>query len=158
MPERYLAEGDPYHCHCRKTTRLLRDRLGFAENEVTVTFQSKFGPEEWLKPYTVDEVARLAAAGTTRIAIMAPAFSSDCVETLEEINGEIQHSFRAAGGLEFTYIPVPQRRRGAYRHDRVDPAPRDGGWDLIRGIRRKPKPRAGPAPGRTPPETPPWRA
>ncbi len=105
MPERYLAEGDPYHCQCRKTTRLLRDRLGFTDDEIVVTFQSRFGPEEWLKPYTVEEVARLAAAGKKRIAVMAPAFSSDCVETLEEINGEIRHAFEAAGGEEFTYVP-----------------------------------------------------
>ena len=105
MPERYLREGDPYHCHCRKTSRLLRQRLGFAEEEVVVTFQSRFGREEWLKPYTVEEVARLAQAGRRRIAVIAPAFSSDCVETLEEINGEIRESFLHAGGEEFTYIP-----------------------------------------------------
>ena len=85
MPERYLAEGDPYHCHCHKTTRLLRDRLGPGFGEVVVTFQSRFGKEEWLKPYTVEEVARLARAGRRRIAVMAPVFSADCVETLEEI-------------------------------------------------------------------------
>jgi ferrochelatase len=105
MPERYLNEGDPYHCQCRKTTRLLRDRLGFAEEEVVVAFQSRFGPEEWLKPYTVDEVARLAEAGKRRIAVIAPAFSADCVETLEEIAGEIRESFLHAGGEEFTYVP-----------------------------------------------------
>jgi ferrochelatase len=105
VPERYLREGDPYHCQCRKTTRLLRERLGLAPEEIVVTFQSKFGPEEWLKPYTVEEVARLAEAGKKRIAIMAPAFSSDCVETLEEINEEIRESFEHAGGESFTYIP-----------------------------------------------------
>ena len=105
LPERYLREGDPYHCQCRKTSRLLREKLGFAEDEVVVTFQSRFGPEEWLKPYTVDEVARLAKAGRKRIAVIAPAFSSDCVETLEEINEEIRGSFLDAGGEEFTYIP-----------------------------------------------------
>ncbi|MBA3325540.1 MAG: ferrochelatase [Rhodobacteraceae bacterium] len=105
VPRRYLLEGDPYHCQCQKTTRLLRARLGFAPDDVVVTFQSKFGPEEWLKPYTVEEVARLAAAGKKRIAIMAPAFSSDCVETLEEINEEIRESFEHAGGEAFTYIP-----------------------------------------------------
>ncbi len=105
MPERYLTEGDPYHCHCRKTTRLLRDRLGFPEQEVLVTFQSRFGREEWLKPYTVEEVARLAKAGNRHIAVMAPVFSSDCVETLEEINGEIREAFEHAGGETFTYIP-----------------------------------------------------
>lgn len=105
MPVRYLREGDPYHCHCQKTTRLLRARLGWADEEIAVTFQSKFGPEEWLQPYTVEEVARLARAGKRHIAIMAPAFSSDCVETLEEVKGEIHESFVHAGGQSFTYIP-----------------------------------------------------
>lgn len=105
VPERYLLEGDPYHCQCRKTTRLLRERLGWPEAEIVVSFQSKFGPEEWVKPYTVEEVARLARAGKKRIAVMAPAFSADCVETLEEINEEIRHSFVEAGGESFTYIP-----------------------------------------------------
>lgn len=105
MPERYLAEGDPYHCQCRKTTRLLGERLGWPEAEVVVSFQSKFGPEEWLKPYTVEEVARRARAGQRHVAVIAPAFSSDCVETLEEIEGEIRESFLHAGGEEFTYIP-----------------------------------------------------
>jgi ferrochelatase len=105
MPERYLREGDPYHCQCRKTTRLLRERLGFPEEEIRVSFQSRFGTEEWLKPYTVEEVARLARAGQRHIAVMAPAFSADCVETLEEIQEEIRGAFIAAGGESFTYIP-----------------------------------------------------
>ncbi len=105
VPKRYLTEGDPYHCHCQKTTRLLRERLGWEKDAVRVTFQSKFGPEEWLQPYTVEEVARLAEQGMKNIAVMAPAFSSDCVETLEEINEEIKESFEAAGGESFTYIP-----------------------------------------------------
>ena len=105
MPERYLAEGDPYFCHCHKTTRLLRDRLGPDFGEVVVAFQSRFGKEEWLKPYTVEEVARLARAGKRRIAVMAPVFAADCVETLEEIREEIRLAFLAAGGETFTYIP-----------------------------------------------------
>jgi len=105
VPERYLREGDPYHCQCWKTTRLLRERLGWGPDEIVVAFQSKFGPEEWVKPYTVEEVARQAAAGRKRIAVIAPAFSSDCVETLEEINEEIRESFVHAGGEAFTYIP-----------------------------------------------------
>ncbi|MFV0514551.1 MAG: ferrochelatase [Jhaorihella sp.] len=105
MPERYLAQGDPYHCQCARTTRLLRERLGWEDSAITTTFQSRFGPEEWLKPYTVDEVARLVRAGRKRIAICAPAFSADCIETLEEINQEIRDSFLAAGGESFTYIP-----------------------------------------------------
>ena len=73
--------------------------------DVVVSFQSRFGPEEWLKPYTVEEVARLAGAGKRHVAVIAPAFSSDCVETLEEINGEIRESFLHAGGEAFTYVP-----------------------------------------------------
>ena len=105
VPKRYLDEGDPYHCECQKTSRLLRERLGWPEAEVITTFQSRFGPEEWLKPYTVEEVARLAEEGVKRLAVVAPAFSSDCIETLEEINGEIREAFEEAGGEQFTYIP-----------------------------------------------------
>jgi len=105
MPERYLMQGDPYHCQCQKTSRLLRERLGWDKDKLVTTFQSKFGPEEWLKPYTVEDVARLAEAGKKRIAVIAPAFSADCIETLEEINEEIRESFEAAGGEDFAYIP-----------------------------------------------------
>jgi len=97
--------GDPYHCHCAKTSRLLRERLGWKAGAIETTFQSVFGPEEWLKPYTVKHVAELARQGKKRIAVMAPAFSADCIETLEEINGEIREAFEHAGGESFTYIP-----------------------------------------------------
>ncbi len=105
MPERYLQQGDPYHCQCVKTTRLLKERLGWADDQLVSTFQSRFGPEEWLKPYTVEFVAELARAGKKNIAVIAPAFSADCIETLEEINEEIHESFEDAGGESFTYIP-----------------------------------------------------
>lgn len=106
MPQRYLMQGDPYHCQCQKTTRLLKERLGWEDTDLTTTFQSVFGPEEWLKPYTVEEVARLAEEeGKKNIAVIAPAFSADCIETLEEINEEIRESFEEAGGESFTYIP-----------------------------------------------------
>lgn len=105
MPQRYLMEGDPYHCHCAKTSRLLREALGWEKGQIDTTFQSVFGREEWLRPYTVQHVAELAKAGKKRIAVMAPAFSADCIETLEEINGEIREAFEHAGGEEFTYIP-----------------------------------------------------
>ncbi|MEM7091166.1 MAG: ferrochelatase [Pseudomonadota bacterium] len=105
MPERYLTQGDPYHCQCAKTTRLLKERLGWDDSQIISTFQSRFGPEEWLKPYTVDHVADLARSGKTNIAVVAPAFSADCIETLEEINEEIADSFKEAGGETFTYIP-----------------------------------------------------
>ncbi len=105
MPKRYLMEGDPYYCQCKKTSRLLQERLGWADGIVDTTFQSVFGTEEWLRPYTVEHVAELAKQGITEIAIMSPAFAADCVETLEEIQGEIQEAFTHAGGKEFTYIP-----------------------------------------------------
>lgn len=105
VPKRYLMQGDPYHCHCQKTTRLLKERLSWEDTEIKTTFQSKFGPAEWLQPYTVEEVARLAEAGKKNIAVCAPAFSADCIETLEEINEEIKESFEHAGGEVFTYIP-----------------------------------------------------
>ena len=106
MPKRYLMQGDPYHCQCQKNTRLLKERLGWDDTQITTTFQSVFGREEWLKPYTVDEVARLAREdGKKRIAVIAPAFSADCIETLEEINEEIRESLEEAGGEQFTYIP-----------------------------------------------------
>lgn len=106
MPLRYLMQGDPYHCQCAKVTRLLKERLGWKDTDLVTTFQSKFGPEDWLQPYTVEEVARLASEdGKKNIAVIAPAFSADCIETLEEINEEIKESFEEAGGEHFTYIP-----------------------------------------------------
>ncbi|AXC50987.1 ferrochelatase [Paracoccus suum] len=105
MPRRYLLEGDPYHCQCQKTARLLAERLGWPEGTIDTTFQSVFGPEEWLRPYTVEHVAELAREGVTDIAVISPAFSADCIETLEEINGEIRHAFEDAGGQQFTYVP-----------------------------------------------------
>lgn len=105
VPERYLLEGDPYHCHCQKTTRLLREALGWASDEIDTAFQSQFGPEKWVGPPTVDYVAELARAGHKHIAVISPAFSADCVETLEEIQMQIRDSFLAAGGEGFTYVP-----------------------------------------------------
>lgn len=105
LPKRYLEEGDPYHCHCLKTSRLLSEALDLPAGRLVSTFQSRFGREEWLQPYTVEEVARLARDGRKRIAVLAPAFASDCIETLEEIREEIRDAFIAAGGEEFTYIP-----------------------------------------------------
>ena len=105
MPKRYLMSGDPYHCQCAKTSRLVRERLGWEKGSIDTTFQSVFGPEEWLKPYTVEHVAELAKQGRKHIAVISPAFSADCIETLEEINGEIREAFEHAGGEKFTYIP-----------------------------------------------------
>ncbi|EWG98811.1 ferrochelatase [Halomonas sp. BC04] len=105
VPKRYLMEGDPYHCQCQKTTRLLKERLGWPDDAIVTAFQSKFGPEEWVGPATVEHVAELARRGHKHIAVVSPAFSADCVETLEEIEEEIKESFLDAGGERFTYIP-----------------------------------------------------
>ena len=105
LPQSYFKAGDPYHCHCQKTTRLMAAHLGWERDHFHVTFQSRFGPEEWLQPYTVEYVARLAREGHKHIAVMAPGFASDCVETLEEINEEIKEAFEHAGGERFDYIP-----------------------------------------------------
>ncbi|WP_294929026.1 ferrochelatase [uncultured Paracoccus sp.] len=105
MPRRYLLEGDPYHCQCQKTSRLLQARLGWPDGVIDTTFQSVFGSEEWLRPYTVEHVAELARQGVDEIAVISPAFSADCIETLEEIQGEIREAFEHAGGRGFTYIP-----------------------------------------------------
>ncbi|MEO9904483.1 ferrochelatase [Nisaea sp.] len=105
LPERYFLNGDPYHCHCFKTTRLVREKLGWANDKMMVAFQSRFGKEEWLKPYLQDTVEDLPTKGVKNLAIICPGFSSDCVETLEEINIGIRETFAEAGGDNFTYIP-----------------------------------------------------
>lgn len=106
LPKRYLTEGDPYHCHCQKTSRLLANHLGNTFNPVLTTFQSTFGKEIWLQPYTINEVKRLAREGVKNLAIVCPGFSSDCIETLEEIKMEVREEFEANGGENFTYIPA----------------------------------------------------
>jgi protoporphyrin/coproporphyrin ferrochelatase len=105
MPQRYLEAGDPYHCQCQKTARLLRERLGWPSERWHTTFQSRFGNEPWLQPSTIEEVARLAKSGVKRLAIVAPGFSVDCLETLEELDMENRAVFLANGGEKFAYVP-----------------------------------------------------
>ena len=105
VPIRYLTEGDPYHCHCQKTSRLLKERMGWDDGFLITTFQSRFGPEEWLQPYTDKTVEALAHDGIKRICVVNPGFSSDCLETLEEIAGEGEEIFHEAGGTHYTHIP-----------------------------------------------------
>jgi protoporphyrin/coproporphyrin ferrochelatase len=106
MPEKYLAKGDPYHCQCQKTSRLLRAALGWPEDRWLTTFQSRFGNDPWLQPYTDKTVERLAAEGVKRLALVAPGFSADCLETLEELDGENRHIFEGGGGEKFAYLPA----------------------------------------------------
>ncbi|MGO4437360.1 ferrochelatase [Rhizobium sp. RAF56] len=105
IPQSYFDKGDPYYCHCMKTARLLRKRLGFSEDKLIVTFQSRFGPEEWLQPYTDKTVEKLARDGVKRIAVMNPGFVSDCLETLEEIAGQAAETFHHNGGEKFAHVP-----------------------------------------------------
>jgi ferrochelatase len=105
IPKSYFEKGDPYHCHCLKTTRLLRERLGWSDDYLISTFQSRFGPEEWLQPYTDETVEKLAHDGVKRIAVFNPGFVSDCLETLEEIAEEAKEEFIEAGGEKFTHVP-----------------------------------------------------
>jgi len=105
MPEEYLRKGDPYYCQCAATARLLRDRLKFDESQLMLTFQSRFGPAEWLKPYTDATVKALAEQGAKNLAVIMPGFAADCLETLEEIAMENAHIFKAAGGENFAAIP-----------------------------------------------------
>jgi protoporphyrin/coproporphyrin ferrochelatase len=102
MPARTLALGDPYHCHCRKTARLLAEALG---REVIVAFQSRFGKAKWLEPATDATLAALPGTGVKRVAVVAPGFSADCLETLEELAIRGRDTFLAAGGERFAYLP-----------------------------------------------------
>jgi ferrochelatase len=105
VPQKYLEQGDPYYCHCHKTWRLLREKLGMGPEKLMMSFQSRFGPDEWIKPYTDATVEELAKKGVKSLAIIAPGFSADCLETLEELDGENRHIFEEHGGEKFTYIP-----------------------------------------------------
>ncbi|MGH7004475.1 MAG: ferrochelatase, partial [Alphaproteobacteria bacterium] len=104
IPQSYFKRGDPYPCHCWKTTRLLRERLGWGEDRLITCFQSRFGPEEWMQPYTDKTLEKLARDGVKSVAVFNPGFVSDCLETLEEIAGEGGEIFRHNGGVHFTHI------------------------------------------------------
>lgn len=105
VPKRTLLLGDPYHCACHKTARLLAENLGLHKDEYSIAFQSRFGRAAWLQPYTLPTVETLAKNGTERLDIICPSFISDCLETLEEINIEVRSAFLLAGGKEFHTIP-----------------------------------------------------
>ena len=105
VPARSLALGDPYHCECHKTARLLAAALGLDKSAWIVTFQSRFGRAKWLQPYTEPTVQQLARDGVHNIDLVCPGFAADCLETLEEIADEVRQAFIAAGGQGFNYIP-----------------------------------------------------
>ena len=105
VPKRSLLKGDPYHCECRKTARLVAQHLGLAEGSYSVTFQSRFGPAEWLKPYTSERLKALPGEGVKKLDVVCPGFIADCLETLEEIAMEGKEDFLHAGGEQYHYIP-----------------------------------------------------
>jgi ferrochelatase len=105
VPRRTLLLGDPYHCECRKTARLLAARLRLKPEQIVVTFQSRFGRAQWLEPYTEPTLVAMARQGIKRVDVMCPGFTADCLETLQEIDQEARQAFMAAGGGEFHCIP-----------------------------------------------------
>jgi protoporphyrin/coproporphyrin ferrochelatase len=105
LPREYLDRGDPYHCHCQKTARLLREKLKLSADHMQLVFQSRFGRAEWLKPYAQETVERLPAQGVKNLLIISPGFSSDCVETLEELAIGLRDTFHEHGGKNFTVVP-----------------------------------------------------
>ena len=104
IPKSYLLKGDPYHCYCLKTTRLIKENLGLKDEEVMTTFQSRFGNQEWLQPYTDETLKKLPSIGIKNIHIISPGFSADCLETLEELAEENKEYFIKAGGSQYHYI------------------------------------------------------
>ena len=105
IPQAYFDRGDPYYCHCANTTRLLGEALELDEDRLKMTFQSRFGRGEWLKPYTAETLRELASRGVKRVVVVTPGFAADCLETLEEIGVENAGYFREAGGERFAAIP-----------------------------------------------------
>ncbi|AMC13343.1 ferrochelatase [Liberibacter crescens] len=105
IPLSYFQKGDPYHCHCQKTGRLLQEALKLSSEYFKITFQSRFGPSEWLTPYTAQTIQQLAKNGLKNLAVITPGFVSDCLETLDEIANESREIFIHNGGKKFTYIP-----------------------------------------------------
>ena len=123
IPQEYFDKGDPYHCQCAKTTRLLREMLGLSSERLMMTFQSRFGPRAWLQPYTDETVKALAKKGVKKIAVVTPGFVADCLETIEEIGVENAHYFKEAGGETFARIECLNDS--------------DGGVDVIEAVVRR---------------------
>jgi protoporphyrin/coproporphyrin ferrochelatase len=105
LPREYLDKGDPYHCHCQKTARLLRQKLGYTSDFAQIVFQSRFGRAEWLKPYAQDTVEGLPEQGVKNLVMISPGFASDCVETLEELAIGLAETFHEKGGVNFSVAP-----------------------------------------------------
>jgi len=105
IPKSYVEKGDPYYDQCLETSRLIEEKMNWEKGFLITTFQSRFGPEEWLQPYTEQTIRELPAKGVERVAVITPGFASDCLETLEEIAGEVKEVFLEAGGKQFSHVP-----------------------------------------------------
>ena len=105
LPREYLDKGDPYHCHCQKTARLVRQKLALSGEDLQLVFQSRFGRTEWLKPYALDTVESLPDQGVKNLLVISPGFASDCVETLEELSISLKETFEEKGGTHFSVVP-----------------------------------------------------
>lgn len=128
LPERYVAAGDPYRVECERTMTALRAALGLSEAEMPLTFQSRFGREPWLQPYTAETVVGMAREGLRHLAVITPGFLSDCIETLDEIGHELRDEFLAAGGESLTLIPCLNDGPGAIRLLAAIVARETSGW------------------------------
>jgi ferrochelatase len=137
VPRRTLDLGDPYHCECRKTGRLLGEALGLGKDDYVVTFQSRFGKAEWLQPYTAPTLHALARQGVQRVDVICPGFVADCLETLEEINIEGRQEFLAAGGKVFHYIACLNETPAFIRALADLAATHLQGWPIDRDGRRE---------------------
>ncbi len=132
MPHRTLVLGDPYHCECLKTGRLLAERLGLQTDDYVVTFQSRFGRAKWLQPYTEPTLRELAKSGTESVDVICPGFVGDCIETLEEIAMEAKEAFLHSGGKQFAYIPCLNDQAEWIRALSALVSKHMGGWPTLR--------------------------
>ncbi len=115
LPREYLDKGDPYHCHCQKTARLVRNKLGLSADQMSVVFQSRFGKAEWLRPYAQQTVEELPTEGVKNLLIISPGFAADCVETLEELSIGLKETFEEKGGENFAVVPCLNASPGSLR-------------------------------------------
>ena len=134
VPQRTLELGDPYHCECHKTARLLAERLGLGRDQYQLAFQSRLGRAKWLEPYTEPSLVALARAGTARVDVICPGFTSDCLETLEEIAIEGKNAFIGAGGKEFHYIACLNDQPEWIHAMCAVTLQHMGGWDTARSV------------------------
>ena len=144
IPKRYHMSGDPYHCHCMKTARLLREELGWDKETFHATFQSRFGSEPWLMPYTDEAVTEMAEDGHKHVMVLAPGFVADCLETLDELGNELEEEFHEAGGETLTYIPCLNDSDDGMKVIEELAAANLAGWVDVapRPAARAPKPKA----------------